>query len=68
MVDRITGVILKDGTIKSETGQISGVNHSNAEEFFVILKQKTGGEEVREARGYEGQEHSHSHDHEHQHE
>jgi len=65
--DRIVVTVLRDGTIKSITGEISGVNHSNAEGFFEILKQKLGGEEVREAQGHEGQEQSPSHTHEQQH-
>ena len=64
--DRITGVILPDGTIKSETGQISGANHSNAEGFFELLKGRLGGEEVRESRGQQNHDHGHSHTHEHE--
>lgn len=63
-VDRIVCVVLKDGTIKSTTDAISGANHNNAEGFFELLKQRLGGEEVRESRGQQGHEHSHSHTHE----
>lgn len=64
--DVIKGVILKDAVIKSETGTISGPNHDNAEQFFVRLKQLTGGEEQRESSG--SHEHQHNHSHLHQHE
>jgi hypothetical protein len=64
--DRITGVVLRDGTIKSQTGSISGANHDNAENFFVRLKELTGGEETRESRGEISHDHSVSHTHQHE--
>jgi hypothetical protein len=64
--DRMVVTILKDGTIRSVVDPISGANHSNAEGFFEILKQKTGGTETRESRGEHGHDHSHSQDHQHQ--
>jgi len=43
MEDRIVITILSDGTIKSETDQVSVANHSNAENFLLDVGKLAGG-------------------------
>lgn len=44
MPDKIKISILPDGTIKVETGKISGANHLGAEQFLREMSKLAGGE------------------------
>lgn len=65
MADRISIVILEDGTIRSETARVSGVNHQSAEEFLRGITRATGGAVTRVKRGL-GHAHEHGVEHEHE--
>lgn len=43
MADQVKITILEDGTIKVETGKISGPNHLNAEQFLREMSRLAGG-------------------------
>lgn len=66
-MDKIKITILKDGTIKTETDQISPANHSNAEEFLNVMAGLAGGETERTMRGHDETTHTHTHGETHQH-
>lgn len=58
-MDKITITILEDGTIKTETDQVSNANHQNAEGFLRDIAKLAGGKvEVRKKAG-----HAHTHSH-----
>lgn len=59
MADTLRITILEDGTIKTETDQVSGANHSSAEGFLNTLTQLGGAPGVRTRKG-----HAHAHSHE----
>lgn len=63
--DTIDITILGDGTIKSETDQVSNANHIAAEAFMKYLSELTGGKTTRTRRGHT-YTHTHKHDHEHE--
>lgn len=65
MSDKIKVIILKDGTIKSTSDEISPANHSLAEAFLSQMAQLAGGEVDRQMRG--DVTHDHTHDETHQH-
>ena len=65
MADEIQIEILADGTIKSNTNKISGVNHSAAEQFFKVLEEKTG-EKATRTRRTGAKAHAHHQHHQHQ--
>ncbi len=65
-VDRIIITILEDGTIRSETDRVSGLNHESAESFLRGITRATGGDVSRVRKGT-GHVHGHNHDHNHDH-
>ena len=71
MADKIKITILEDGTIKTETDQVSMPNHSNAEGFLREIAKVAGGAvERRHKRGsalhsHDHGQHFHSHDEQH---
>lgn len=67
MSDKIKVIILKDGTIKSTSDEISPANHSNAEAFLSQMAQLAGGEVDRQIRADVEHDHTHTHDDTHQH-
>lgn len=65
-MDIMTLEILEDGTIKVETGRISGPNHLSAESFLRETALEAGGEVLRKRKAgaahthtHHGQEHTH---------
>lgn len=62
--DKISITILPDGTIRTETDQISPANHQSADQFLAFLAKLTGGETMRTKRK---EAHHHQHQQEHQH-
>lgn len=66
-MDKMRISILKDGTIKTVTDEISAANHQSAEDFLKRFDELTGGESTRERIG-ESQHHHHEEQQEHQHE
>lgn len=66
-MDKLKITILQDGTIRTESDQISVQNHSNAEEFLSHMASLAGGTTERTNRGAESTTHSHTHDETHQH-
>ena len=68
MADKGRIVILADGTIRTEFGRVSGVNHQSAEEFLRGVTVLTGGESTRAKLGHgHAHDHNHAHDHDHNH-
>lgn len=66
MADEIQIEILADGTIKSSTGKIGGVNHQSAEAFLADVEKKAAGETKRTRRGSApAKAHHHHHNHQH---
>lgn len=63
---RIT--ILEDGTIKSETSDMSGPSHKAADEFLQMVARLAGGEVSEEKIGHGHHHHTHDHTHDHGHE
>jgi len=59
-MDKIKITILEDGTIKSQTDEISGPNHANAENFMKAMSRMTDNKMTRTKRK---PDHFHSHDH-----
>lgn len=56
MPDQIQVTILEDGTIKVETGKVSGQNHMNAESFLREMSKLAGGPiSVRKTHGLQQQ-------------
>lgn len=45
--------VLDDGTIKTETSEVSAANHTDAEDFLTDMQKLTGGPETREHREHE---------------
>lgn len=63
MSDTLKITILADGTIRTETDQISQANHDSAEEFLRQVRTLTGGESHREMRpNVFVDQHVHTHD------
>lgn len=60
-MDTIKITILKDGTIRSVTGEFDAANHQQAEDFIRMVGQLVGADEVRVPT--EGSEHVHQHQH-----
>lgn len=60
MFDAIKIRITPEGKIVTETGDVSGINHSNAEEFLGFLAALSGGQ-VEIIKGGADHEHSHVH-------
>lgn len=67
MADRMRVQILKDGTFKTTTDEISAANHSSAEAFLKGIEDLAGGESTRERQG-EAHDHEHTHEEQHEHE
>lgn len=65
--DKMTIEILRDGTIKTTTDEVSPANHDNAEQFLRDIAKLAGGETTREARSDRAHHHHHHHEGEHQH-
>ena len=61
--DVINIEILEDGTIRSTTPKVSAANHSNANTFFKLLAQLTGGavDIKKRDKSTDTQNHSHQH-------
>jgi hypothetical protein len=59
-IDKIKITVLEDGTIRSETDEISGANHQVAEEFLTMIARLAGGESER-VRRTDVFRHSHEH-------
>lgn len=56
--------VLADGTLRIETGDMSGVNHKSADQFLAEMARVMGGEvEIQKAE----HPHHHHHDHDHTH-
>lgn len=58
--------ILSDGTIKTETGDMSGPTHKAADDFLKMVARLAGGE-VTERKAERGRPHHHTHSHGHTH-
>lgn len=58
--------ILEDGTVRSETGDMSGVNHKSADDFMKYLATLLGGE-VQDTKTKQGHQHTHDHQGRHHH-
>lgn len=58
--------ILADGTVRAETGDMSGVAHKHADDFLKLLAQLLGGP-VEETKLDHGHQHHHDHGHDHGH-
>lgn len=58
-MDRITITILEDGTIKTETDEVSNGNHQSAEGFLRDVGKLAGG--IIERKKKAGHTHTHSH-------
>jgi hypothetical protein len=68
MADILRIVILDDGTIRTESDRVSGVNHQSAENFLRGVTALSGGEAARVSKGTaHGHGHVHGHDHVHDH-
>jgi hypothetical protein len=48
--DTLRITILEDGTIKTETDDLSGPNHASADKFLKDVERLTGGESTRTRR------------------
>lgn len=59
---KLTVTSLEDGTLKIETGDLSGTEHKSAEDFIKLLSTMLGGEMQKEKLP-----HSHTHTRTHQH-
>lgn len=57
--------ILDDGTVKSETGDMSGALHQTADNFLKELARLMGGA-VAETKAKHAHTHSHTHSHDHE--
>lgn len=67
-MDTMTIEVLPDGTLKVETGKVSGPNHLNAEQFINEMAKQAGGPVTRTKKGHSHHGHSHTHhEGEHQH-
>lgn len=67
-MDKMEITILEDGTIKVETGRISGANHMSAETFLAQTIKEAGGVHERKSRpGAHHHHHEHGHGHDHHH-
>ena len=55
-------IVLGDGTVRVETGEVGGPEHMAAEKMLAWLAKELGGETTRVRRG-----HAHHHHHEHVH-
>lgn len=64
--DKMKIVVLKDGTIRTETDEVSPANHSNAESFMKMISRLTGGEVTRTHKPH-AHRHEHTHDKTHEH-
>ena len=62
MSDTLKITILADGTIRTESDQISQANHASAEEFLRQVRTLTGGASHREMRP-DALVHTHEHTH-----
>jgi hypothetical protein len=60
--DTIKIAILKDGSIRVSTDEVSAPNHGNAEQLLELIAKKAGGPTKIEQKG--GHAHSHNHLHE----
>jgi len=65
-MEKMSVKILKDGTVKSTTGEVGAENHQNAEAFLALISRLTGGPVARDRRGGRDDAH-HSHDASHHH-
>lgn len=65
MKGQMTITILEDGTIKSETGDMSGPSHKAADDFLKMIERMLGGQ-VTEEKISHGHVHNHEHTHEHE--
>lgn len=59
--DKISIEIMEDGTIKSETEGVAGVNHRSAEDFLKAMGDLVGGEVTRKKRPMRTHAHTHQH-------
>lgn len=60
-MDALKITILEDGTIKTETDQISAANHQSAEAFLKDVTALAGGQMERKRRQQQAQHHHHTH-------
>jgi hypothetical protein len=61
--------VLEDGTVRAETGDMSGVSHKAADDFMALLAQLMGGQVTdQKAKQSHHHHHDHAHDHAHDHE
>lgn len=58
--------ILEDGTVRTETGDMSGVSHKAADDFMKLLAELMGGDVV-DQKVKQGHVHHHDHEHDHDH-
>lgn len=61
MSDALRITILDDGTIKTETDQISAANHQSAEAFLKDVTALAGGQVERKRKNNQAQHHHHTH-------
>jgi hypothetical protein len=66
-LDTMTMTILDDGTIKTVTSDMSGANHSSADDLIKSVEKLAGGVAKVAKRGDHRHGHGHHHDHVHQH-
>lgn len=57
--------ILSDGTVRTQTGDMSGPTHKAADDFLKLLATYLGGD--TQEQPVEGVHHHHHHDHDHHH-
>jgi len=66
--DEVRFEILEDGTISTETDQISGQNHQSADQLMDELVEMTGGPvSITKRKGGKRHHHHHTHGHDHKH-
>jgi hypothetical protein len=66
MADRIRLTLLRDGSIKTETDDVSAPNHANADAFLANLRVLQGGPTTT-TRRTDAPAHTHDHDEGHTH-
>ena len=65
---QMQALVLEDGTVKIETGDMGGVAHKDADAFLAMMAKLMGGEQdVQKLKTTRHQHHDHGHDHDHEH-
>jgi hypothetical protein len=58
--------VLKDGSLKIETGDMSGPLHKDADDLLTLIQTLMGGSVEKKSLDH-GHHHHHEHDHDHEH-